>query len=429
MKPSRYNYIIPHGDVTLFFNGITDAFFEVPQERAHIYSAVLASPNLYASSFESFILKLKNKGFILDDEVDENNLVENKYVDSLNKDEYRIMILPTYQCNVRCWYCVQHHQSIRMTDETIESIKALILNVCGMSDIKRVRISWFGGEPLLEYSIVKDLTAYTKAEVEKSGKHFDCDITTNGTLLNEDRILELYECGVSSYQITIDGEKAVHDKIKVLSNKSAFDTSINNINLIARYTPCTIRFNYTPENLTPERIIEDLMSRLDVSNLHNINFMLYKVWQANQSDIDEAKVAHLVELSGRNGLVPQLPTCNLCYADHQNFVCIFPNGKVDKCDNKPLDEAQGKIENGQIVWAEDNPSHVSAYRNNRYPCRSCKHLPVCWGPCVARRATDLSCADNPECWYDDKDGEITRFILNKCENAKQIGIVFNSMKR
>lgn len=59
-------------------------------------------------------------------------------------------------------------------------------------------------------------------------------------------------------QISIDGDRATHYLIKVLAHKYAYDKSLANVDAIAHHTHCTLRFNYTHENLKPEAIINDL---------------------------------------------------------------------------------------------------------------------------------------------------------------------------
>lgn len=222
MKPSAYNYIVPNGDKTIFFNGISESFFEIASGKADVYAEIISNPNQYVSTFGAFLKKMELEGFVLNDEIDEADLLDQKFERILSDDIFHLMILPTYQCNLRCWYCVQDHQDLTMSKETVGKIKQLLGKKIKDERIKNVRISWFGGEPLLGYDIILDITDYTRQLTSKAGKSFICDITTNGTLLNKERIEALLDVGVTTYQITIDGDKKTHDTIKVLNNESAF---------------------------------------------------------------------------------------------------------------------------------------------------------------------------------------------------------------
>lgn len=149
MKKSIYNYIVPNGSKTIFYNGLSEYFFEVPQSKAELYSEILDNPSEYYDSFPGFIERMIEKGFIHKKDVDESVLLDEKYRRVRSEDELHVMILPTYQCNLRCWYCVQEHRGMRMSDETVRDIKLFLKKKIQDSKIKRVRLSWFGGEPLL----------------------------------------------------------------------------------------------------------------------------------------------------------------------------------------------------------------------------------------------------------------------------------------
>lgn len=423
MKASSYNYIVSNGEKTFFFNGISELYFETPSEKASIYMELIQNPDFYKDSFSSFIQRMKTSGFIIDNEVEEDLELNKKSHNVLAEELYHIMILPTYQCNLRCWYCVQNHQELWMSKETETQIIQLLNQKISDTSIKSVKISWFGGEPLLGYDRVERITSYACKKCSEAGKSFVCDITTNGTLLNRERIKALQSAGVSSYQITIDGDKETHDSIKVLDGASAFEKSLENINIISETSECLLRFNYTHNNLKPESIIECINKRIKPENRKNIKFLLYKVWQEPQSLIDERAVKKMIDLSESIGIKTLLPTCNLCYSDCKHFDCIFPNGKVEKCDNESPIAAKGQIVNGEVKWSGDTNAHIPAFSNPAFPCRKCKYVPVCWGPCVAKRTVMLKNTGRGKCQYADKESEMRRLILNRCRNIKvsQIG--------
>lgn len=258
MRPSKYNYIVPFGEHTVFFNGISEAFFNVPNERASAYETIINNPDENLESFTAFIDKMKSQGFIVDDDVNDLDLVKQKFEALTKPWEYYLMVLPTYQCNLRCWYCTQNHADMWMSDDIINRLKKRIINKLSEKEITHFHLSWFGGEPLLAYEKVLNLTIFARDYCKKHDKTFSCAITSNATLLNSERIEALRNAGVTSYQITIDGDRTTHDSIKKLVNCSAYDKTISNVDAIARHTHCTLRFNYTHENLKPESIIRDL---------------------------------------------------------------------------------------------------------------------------------------------------------------------------
>ena len=423
MKISNYTFNFIHESKAYFFNSLTGAIFAIPESKAHAYQTILENPDSHNDEFGQFIERMKERGFIVEDDTDEKALTVEKYQALRKPHQFHLMILPTYQCNLRCWYCTQTHADNWMTDETVERIKLLIRNELSKDEIKDLHISWFGGEPLLGYGIVKSLTEYGRDICKELNKHFTAGITTNSTLLTPERIEELREAGIIDYQITIDGKRDVHDTIKVLGNKSAYDTALNNINLIARHTHVNLRFNYTAETLSPEEIITDLNEHLDKDVRRNITFNLFKVWQEDKSLIEPAKIDSLFHKGYEMGLYTNLFHSNLCYVDQFNFHCVFPNGRVGKCDNLNPDDVYGLLdEKGNVVWTNEAVKYaLPALFTGKvdYECENCKFLPLCWGPCSVKRETMWRRRGKIECMYPDKETAMKELILNYYKTQKE----------
>ena len=151
MKASKYNYFIPFGENILFVNGITEAFFKVSISNAEAYKEIINNPDINMKSYEPFIRKLMSNRFIIDDDVDEIEEIRRKFESKRVSHQYYLMVLPTYQCNLRCWYCPQDHESLFMDDQTFEKVKNRIRIKLNDDNIKDFHLSWFGGEPLLTY--------------------------------------------------------------------------------------------------------------------------------------------------------------------------------------------------------------------------------------------------------------------------------------
>ena len=418
MKSSRYNYFINNGENTIVFNGITEKFFEIKSENADIYKQLIKNPDSYGDEVSFFLNKLNRDGFVLDNDRDEKDIAEKKLTGQLAENLCHLMVMPTYQCNLRCWYCVQDHQDLWMTEEIVDRIKRRIDLKMSDPSIEGLHLSWFGGEPLMAYDIIVGLTRYAREAAVSRNKSFSCVITTNGTLLNAERILKLKECGVSSYQITIDGKRSYHNSVKVMPNEDSFAITMKNIDLIARHTRCSLRFNYTSENLSPEEIIQDVDSFISDDNKGNISFLLYKVWQENEDTINSGDVISLFNRSIETGIRPELPRPGICYSDQTHYDCIFPDGKVEKCDNESPSAARGVLkETGEIEWPGGAPSsHMTAFRQKDSECSECIYLPLCGGPCVAKRKNMLDRHGHVVCQYDNKRRQMEGMIKNIVRN-------------
>lgn len=421
MKASNYNYEIVDNDSVIFFNGITESSFRTSKKNASSFSTIINNPEPHYDTFKDFIDKMIAQGFIIDESADETQLIREKY-DALRKPRvYSIMILPTYQCNLRCWYCIQDHANDWMSDEDIQLIKARLTKMANNQEIEHLNISWFGGEPMLAFDKVLSLTQWTSQLAASTGKGFNATITTNGTLLNEKRIIQLKEAGVDHYQITIDGNREVHNKVKCLNRISAFDKTLENIGHIIKHSSCTLRFNYTKDNLSPESIIKDVDAALPKEGREKMSFLVYKVWQEDESAIPDGEVEKLTELACSIGLRPRLAVGGMCYADNNYFECVFTNGKVGKCDNENPDAGIGRITaDGDIIWEGDISSHLGIMDNEKSECNNCRYLPMCWGPCSSKRKGMLMNEGLIRCQFADKEREMGNSIKNARKNEEFI---------
>lgn len=420
MKPSRFNYIVEDDGDAIFFNGLTEAFFRVPLSRRDVYKTILDYPNDHYDSFRSFIDRVKTDGFVMDDKADEDALLKQKFESLRCHDLYHALILPTYQCNLRCWYCIQHHQEMWMDDETVAAIKRRIELKLNDDKIRQLNISWFGGEPLMAYDRLLEITQFAQKTAADLNKVFSASITTNGTLLTRERIDALEDAGITSYQISIDGNRKAHNKVKVLPDgASAFDRALENIDYLARRTYCTLRFNYTKETLDPDSVIEDLAGKLSEESKKKISFLIYKVWQEDESTIDQALVDRLYDLSKDLGLSPRFKEHGLCYVDQINYDCIFPNGKVGKCDNLDPDCLPGQLNpDGTISWKMIPASFTSSFMSDSSDCNRCRHVAFCWGPCYTRREKMLSDHGRLMCQFEDRNKEIKQQIIEYVKSTE-----------
>ncbi len=170
----------------------------------------------------------------------ENDL---KYV--LNSNLNQIILELTARCNHRCGYCSfsgkyplkRKHEERDMTFEiakkAVDYFLARSRNESG--DGKNGAITYYGGEPLLRFDLIKGVVELTK----KKGvfKKYRFSLTTNGTLLSNE-IIDYFVRNEISILISLDGPKKYHDRYRVFGNgQGTFDAIINNLKRIKRYSP------------------------------------------------------------------------------------------------------------------------------------------------------------------------------------------------
>lgn len=121
-----------------------------------------------------------------------------------------------HDCNLRCKYCFAdtgefHGGRCLMSAETGKKAIDFVIKSSGAR--KNIEIDYFGGEPLMNFGVVREITEYAKAEGEKHEKNFRFTVTTNGILLNED-IKKYINENMSNVVLSIDGTKETNDRMR-----------------------------------------------------------------------------------------------------------------------------------------------------------------------------------------------------------------------
>lgn len=118
-----------------------------------------------------------------------------------------VSLVLTHDCNLGCTYCYAGEKfRQRMSDEVAERA----LDLAFADDRPRVQVSFFGGEPLLEWPRLQRLADAAAARARQSGKELVLSLTTNGTLLDEERVDFLNARGFF-IGLSIDGVAAAHE--------------------------------------------------------------------------------------------------------------------------------------------------------------------------------------------------------------------------
>ena len=137
-----------------------------------------------------------------------------------------------HDCNMRCRYCFADEGAYHSAREmmSLTTAKAAIDMLIRESGERKVlEVDFFGGEPLMNFSVVRDTVYYAKAEAAKRGKKFLFTTTTNALLLN-DEIIKFCNEEMENVVLSIDGRKEVHDAIrKTVNGKGSFDIVIEKI--------------------------------------------------------------------------------------------------------------------------------------------------------------------------------------------------------
>ncbi len=122
-----------------------------------------------------------------------------------------------HDCNLRCKYCFADTGEYKGGKRCLMSAevgkKAIDFVIANSGSRRNIEIDYFGGEPLMNFDVVKEITDYAKAEGKKHGKNFRFTVTTNGILLDEKKKKYINE-NMSNIVLSIDGRKEVNDRMR-----------------------------------------------------------------------------------------------------------------------------------------------------------------------------------------------------------------------
>ena len=159
------------------------------------------------------VLELAEAGQLFSPDIYENYVFDFKKRPTVVK---ALCLHIAHDCNLACKYCFAeegeyHGRRALMSFEVGK--KALDFLVANSGNRVNLEVDFFGGEPLLNWQVVKDLVAYGRSLEEPNNKKFRFTLTTNGVLLDDD-ILEFANREMANVVLSIDGRKEVHDRMR-----------------------------------------------------------------------------------------------------------------------------------------------------------------------------------------------------------------------
>ncbi|MBE6740631.1 MAG: thioether cross-link-forming SCIFF peptide maturase [Ruminococcaceae bacterium] len=122
-----------------------------------------------------------------------------------------------HTCNLNCEYCFAsqgnyHGDRALMSFETGK--RALDFLVENSGTRKNLEVDFFGGEPLMNFDVVKEMVNYARSIEKEKGKNFRFTLTTNGVLIDDD-VIDFCNKEMSNIVLSLDGRKEVHDRYRV----------------------------------------------------------------------------------------------------------------------------------------------------------------------------------------------------------------------
>jgi len=231
-----------------------------------------------------------------------------------------IVLQATHCCNLACKYCfVEGYYPDNAAHMNFNVAKNAIDFLCDFS--KGVSIGFFGGEPLMNWDLITQVVDYVKSVNREKGPKCKCGgkkdctvcgglgvlppsfhVTTNGTLLNEERVKFLAE-NKFSLIVSIDGPKEIHDANRVDSKgMGSYDKVMQGLELIKKY-PVLVRANTLRSTFTCQ--VESIVPMLE--HLNELCDLGYASWvSVEPCELTESRCTYQKDLEIKDEHLPKL---------------------------------------------------------------------------------------------------------------------------
>lgn len=337
-------------------------------------------------------------------------------------DIYSVFLILTKRCNLECKYCFVDQESADMTYEVaLAAVKFIYENSIVAN--KRPSINFFGGEPLLMWDeIIKPLTTHIR---EVYGSKFSLSITTNGVLLNREK-LDFMKKNSIDILFSMDGDRTTQDLNRPTKNgKSSFDILENIIPLLLSYYP-KVTFRSTTDHDNAKEFFNNYKYAVEkgfrsIFNIVNVfakwtehekqelkeaidmlgdyyleilrsgkkvSFNPFDDMLRKLNQIDNAEKFDTYRLSG-DGLLGN----GRCGLGAAGFASVGVDGKLYSCQEMVASKKHGqKFEIGDIFTGSDDLKRLEIARsfnvknvmneNGIGKCIECRLDKICDGACV-----------------------------------------------
>jgi len=398
----------------LLYNSLSNTFINVSNpELEQILKDIQVADSITGLEEQPALFEeLKKTKIIVDS--DETEILKIKHRLFLNRySPYTInlTLLPTLSCNFRCPYCfAKEGDGAFMNQEMYEKIVKLVENLSSNNKSTSLHLAWMGGEPLLDFNTIKELTE----KLKKLEVYIDASIVTNGYLMTKEKIEQFKELNIRSVQITIDGLQEEHNETRIHKNDSdSFSKIINNMDIFYSIydkredVSINIRVNLDRTKDYLRKFVEVykyLRNRYPYKNLFispgfiddiksngaNMNCIFDKV-AAKDFFVDIIKLG-FTEYS----LYPENSIFDCAVKSSNSFV-IGPKGELYSCwENIGYKEyvtgylnekGLPVITNGELLFRY----LVDADFLNDPTCLDCFFFPICTGGCPEKRIRNKHC--------------------------------------
>ncbi len=314
-----------------------------------------------------------------------------------------------HSCNLNCSYCFAsqgkyHGERALMSFEVGK--QALDFLIAHSGTRRNLEVDFFGGEPLMNFDVVKQLVAYARSIEQQHGKHFRFTLTTNGMLIDDD-VIDFANREMSNVVLSLDGRKEIHDRFRVdYAGKGSWDRIVpkfqklvaarggKNYYMRGTFTHANPDFlqdirqmldlGFTELSMEPVVCAPDDPSALTQEDLPIVMEQYEKLAELMLQRDKEGRpftfYHYMIDLTGGPCIYKRISGCG----SGTEYMAVTPWGDLYPCHQFVGDEAfkLGDIWQGVTNHAvQDQFAHCNVYAHPE--CRDCWARLYCSGGCAA----------------------------------------------
>lgn len=314
-----------------------------------------------------------------------------------------------HDCNLKCKYCFaeegEYHGKRELMSLEVGK-KAIDMLIKASGKRKNLEVDFFGGEPLMNFDVVKGIVEYARSIEKEAGKNFRFTITTNGILLN-DEIMEYINENMHNVVLSIDGRKCVNDRMRVRAGgQGSYDNIVPKFQKLAdsrNQTDYYVRGTFTRHNLdfsedvlhladlgfkqiSVEPVVADLKE--DYAIREEDLPQIFSEYEKLAKDILERRkngqffnfFHFMIDLTGGPCVTKRLVGCG----SGTEYLAVTPNGDLYPCHQFAGREEfkMGTVDTG-VVNTDVRSAFEKCNVYNKPDCQKCWAKFYCSGGCVA----------------------------------------------
>lgn len=391
-KQSIFNVFFEHNEKKYVFNTFSNGLCSLDDDT---YEKLINNTPEQTEYLDALVAE----GYAVPVQVNEMNklLVERLSYQYGKGKSMQFLIVPSLKCNLKCVYCYQRDVSYNhsvLTPEMIkDSISFIERTIQSNPFVERLKLNWFGGEPLLHFDIIQQYTDYFVKYCNDNDIEYSANMTTNGLLLTKDRIDYLFQNGLKTLQVTIDGTEDYYIAYK--KGKSGdLEKLIEIIQYASKYIDINVRFNTSVENRDSIMKIAKRLSKL--LPMDKVQLYPAKIYGCEGvcnltclSDDEFVEFSNLFSETFKEfdfDVEYSRVSARLAYCGslRRDYAIIGSDGYLYRCEHQIGKESEiiGDVKYGFYRNEAD-----MKFINMPYPdeCKKCNLLPYCFGGCPSDR--------------------------------------------